>query len=104
MRKVHLFVIVLKHKGEQFAREENGEQQNSLEQRINLIENLVVKVSSDIISLKRVVDENNDKLNMLNANVNILIKHVVDNANMKCNKDTSTTCSTTYDAHPSKLI
>ena len=48
-------------------------------QQISLIENLVVKVSSDIIALRRVVDKNYDKLNMLNANVNTLIKHVFGN-------------------------
>ena len=104
MRKVQLFGTVLERKGEQLGREENCEQQNSLEQRINLIENMVVKVSSDIISLRRVVDDNNNKLNVLNANVNSLIKHLVGNENANFNKDTSTTCGTPYDVHPSKSI
>ena len=95
-----LFGIVLENKGEQFARKENGEQQNSLEQRINLIENLVMKISSDIIALRRVIDENHDKLNVLNANMNTLTKHVVGDENMKYNKDTSATCGTPYDVHP----
>ena len=99
-----MFNSVLEHKGEQFSREENGEQQNSLEQQINLIENLVLNVCGDIISLRRVADENNDKLNVLNANVNTLIKHVIGNENTKSNKDTSTTCGTTYDVHPLKSV
>jgi len=69
-----------------------------------LIKNLVVKVSSEIIALRWVIDENHDKLNVLNANMNMLIKHVVGNENMKYNKDTSNTCGTPYDVHPSKLV
>jgi len=49
-----------------------------------------------------VVGENHGKLNMLNANVNTIIKHVVDIENTKYNKDTITTCGTPYDVHPSK--
>ena len=64
----------------------------------------MVKVSRDIIALRRVVDENNDKLNVLNANVNTLIKHVVGNEHRKSNKDISTTCDSPYDVHLSKLV
>ncbi|KAJ8425758.1 hypothetical protein Cgig2_028522 [Carnegiea gigantea] len=39
---------------------------------------------------------------MLNANVNRLMKHVVDNKTMKSNKHMTGTCATTYIAHPSK--
>ena len=62
---------------------------------------MVVKVSSDIISLR--INKDNDKLNVLNANVNSLIKHLVGNENTKSNKD-STIYGTTYNVHPSKSV
>ena len=64
----------------------------------------MVEVSIDIIALKRVIDENHYKLNVLNAHMNTLIKHVVGNENMKYNKDTNTTCGTPYDVHPPKSV
>ncbi|KAJ8425603.1 hypothetical protein Cgig2_004355 [Carnegiea gigantea] len=100
MQKVQLFGPVLE--GALVACKGNFEQQNSLEARINFIENLVVKVSSDIISLTSVVKENSDTLKMLNANVNMLMKHVVDNETKKSNKHMTDACATTYIAHPSK--
>ncbi|KAJ8431311.1 hypothetical protein Cgig2_032301 [Carnegiea gigantea] len=102
MRKVQVFGTVLEDKGAPVACEGNCEQQNSLEARMNFIENLVVKVSSDIISLTSVVKENNDTLKMLNANVNRLMKHMVDNETSKSNKHMTDTCTTTYIAHPLK--
>ena len=69
---------------------------------MNFIENLVVKVSSDIISLTSVVKENSDTLKMLNANVNRVMKHVVDNETTKSNMHMTDTCARTYIAHPSK--
>ncbi|KAJ8432572.1 hypothetical protein Cgig2_026620 [Carnegiea gigantea] len=39
---------------------------------------------------------------MLNANVNRLMKHVVDNETTKSNKHMTDTCTTTYIAHPLK--
>ncbi|KAJ8424621.1 hypothetical protein Cgig2_034187 [Carnegiea gigantea] len=69
---------------------------------MNFIENLVVKVSSDRISLTSVVKENSDTLKMLNANVNRIMKHVVDNETTKSNKHMIDTCTTTYVAHPLK--
>ena len=50
-QEVQLFGTVLEDKGAPVACKGNCEQQNSLEVRMNFIENLVVKVSSDIISL-----------------------------------------------------
>ncbi|KAJ8429294.1 hypothetical protein Cgig2_000219 [Carnegiea gigantea] len=88
MRKVQVLGTVLKDKGAQA--------------RMNFIENLVVKVSSDIISLTSAVKENGDTLKMLNANVNRLMKHMVDNETTKLNKHMTDTCTTTYIAHPLK--
>ncbi|KAJ8443114.1 hypothetical protein Cgig2_030882 [Carnegiea gigantea] len=102
MRKVQVFGTILEDKGDPVACEGNCEQQNSLEAHMNFIKNLVVKVSSDIISLTSVVKENSDTLKMLNANVNRLMKHVVDNETMKSNKHMIDTCTTTYIAHPLK--
>ncbi|KAJ8429693.1 hypothetical protein Cgig2_004492 [Carnegiea gigantea] len=69
---------------------------------MNFIENLVVKASSDIISLISVIKENSATLKMLNANINRVMKHVVDNETTKLNKHMTDTCATTYIAHPSK--
>jgi len=102
MRKVQVFGTVLEDKGAPIASEGNCEQQNSLKARMNFIENLVVKVSSDIISLTSVVKENSDTLKMLNANVNRFMKHMVDNKTMKSNEHIIDTCTTTYIAHPLK--
>ena len=96
MWKVKVFGTVLEDKGAPVACEGNCEQQHSLKACMNFIENLVVKVSSDIISLTSVVKENSDTLKMLNANVNRVIKHVVDNETTKSNKHMIDTCSTTY--------
>ncbi|KAJ8441864.1 hypothetical protein Cgig2_034123 [Carnegiea gigantea] len=76
MRKVQVFGTVLEDKG--------------------------APVSSDIISLTSVVKENSDTLKMLNANVNRLIKHIVDNETSKSNKHMTDICTTTYIAHPLK--
>ena len=100
LTKVQLFGTVLEDKGTSFACKGNCEQRSSLYQCINFIENLVVKVSSDIISLKGVVKENSDTLNLLNANVNRLMKHLVDTETTKSNKHITDTCTTTYIGHP----
>ncbi|KAJ8421023.1 hypothetical protein Cgig2_020049 [Carnegiea gigantea] len=103
LTKVQLFETVLEDKGASFACKGNCEQRSSLYQRINFIENPVVKVSSNIISLKRVVKENKDTLNMLNANINRLMKHVLDNETTKSNKHVTDTCATTYIDPPSSV-
>ena len=69
---------------------------------MNFIENLVVKVSSDIISLTSVVKENSGTLKMLNANVNRCMKHMVDNETTKSNNHMTDKCAKTYITHPSK--
>ncbi|KAJ8423052.1 hypothetical protein Cgig2_011173 [Carnegiea gigantea] len=102
VRKVQLFGAILEDKGASVACKGNCEQRNSLEARMNFIENLVVKVSSAIILLTSIIKENSDALKMLNANVNRLMKHVVDNETTKLNKHMTNTCATTYIAHPSK--
>ena len=102
MRKVRVFGTVLEDKGAPVACEGNCEQQHSLEARMNFIEDLAVKVSSDIISLTSVVKENSDTLKMLNANINRLMKHMVDDQTTKSNKHMTDTCTTTYVAHPLK--
>ncbi|KAJ8434629.1 hypothetical protein Cgig2_033115 [Carnegiea gigantea] len=78
MRKVQVFGTILEDKGALVACEGNCEQQNSLEA------------------------QNSDTLKMLNANVNRLMKHVVDNETTKSNEHMTDTCTTTYIAHPLK--
>ncbi|KAJ8429067.1 hypothetical protein Cgig2_031358 [Carnegiea gigantea] len=102
MWKVQVFGTVLEDKDAPVTCKGNCEQQNSLDAHMNFIENLVVKVSSDIISLTSVVKENSDTLKMLNMNVNRLMKHMVDNETTKSNKHITDTCTTTYIAHPLK--
>ncbi|KAJ8428831.1 hypothetical protein Cgig2_005896 [Carnegiea gigantea] len=78
MRKVQVFGTILEDKGAPVACERNCEQQNSLEA------------------------QNSDTLKMLNANVNRLMKHMVDHETSKSNKHMTDTCTTTYIAHPLK--
>ncbi|KAJ8427868.1 hypothetical protein Cgig2_024878 [Carnegiea gigantea] len=102
MQKVQLFRTILEDKGAPIACKGNCEEQNSLEAHMNFIENLVVKVSSDIISLMSIVKENSDTLKMLNANVNRVMKRVVDNETTKSNNNMTDKCAKTYITHPSK--
>ncbi|KAJ8421985.1 hypothetical protein Cgig2_003618 [Carnegiea gigantea] len=91
MRKVQVFGTVLEDKGGRLHAK--GIVNNKIHLR---------HVSSDILSLTSVVKENSDTLKMLNANVNRLMKHMVDNETSKSNKHLTDTCTTTYIAHPLK--
>ncbi|KAJ8433433.1 hypothetical protein Cgig2_008611 [Carnegiea gigantea] len=76
--KVQLFETILEDKGTLVACKGNCDQQNSLEA------------------------QNSDTLKVLNANVNRVMNHVVDNETTKSNKHMTDTCATTYIAHPPK--